>query len=312
VYPQGVSVPSPSEPDRLARVSAEAAGARMDFAVHAALRSSGVSASVSEVRKALRAGQIRVDGRSPAPGSRARGGENVDWRAFTPRSAWALQPRLDLLASNPKIDEGEGWIALAKQAGLPTLPLRGPDDPALLLAAIAAAPDIASAGPPGEGGAVHRLDNDTSGVVVFARNREARSRLRSAFTRHELSKGYEALVPADVSIPTEIRGRIETTGGPRVRVRPLDAVEEGPRCRVRRLEANGGVARVEVTTSWGSRHLVRALLARVGAPLLHDELYGGRTEPRLGRLALHATWIEIDGRRIEHPSGWAGLEAWSS
>lgn len=287
------------------RLPETARGVRLDHAVHAALAAAGSPASRVEVRRALRAGDLRVDGRSARPGSRAVGGEEIDVRAFVPRAAWRLSPRPDLLAQNPVVFEGPDWLAFDKAPGLPTLPAHDPEAPSLLHAALAADPAIGQAGPPGEGGSVHRLDNDTSGVVLFARTAEARRRLRVAFTAHRVPKGYDALVrDPGGALPRAVRADIETSGGARVRVRP------GPEATCEslfELVARGeGAALVHVRTHWGRRHQVRAHLAWVGWPVLGDRLYADpSTAAALDRLGLHAAWIEVDGHRVEVPSGWS-------
>lgn len=315
----GGAEPGGAEPVRSAvpatlELPAEAHGQRLDQAVWARARADGVVASRVEVRRGLAAGAIRVDGRSAPPGRRAAGGEQIDLSSFRPRSAWRLAPRPDLLAESPVVDQTPDWVALAKAPGLPTLPGRDPDGPSLLHAAIAFDPAVAEAGPAGEGGAVHRLDNATSGVVLFARTSEARRRLRAAFSEHAVPKVYEALVrdPGEqAGLPALLRGAIETTGGPRVRVRLESGDGPGPTSEVQILERAGGVARLGVRTRWGQRHQVRAHLAAAGWPILGDPLYAPPADAAaFERLGLHAVSIEVDGRTVEAPSGWAGLSKW--
>lgn len=291
------------------RIPVEARGARLDHAARDVLAASGHELSVREVRSAIRDGRIRVDGRRSAPGRRVEGGERLDTQRFVPRSQWILAPRPDLLADNPVVFQAEEWFVLNKSPGLPTLPRPVPGDPALLLAAMAVDPAVATAGPPLEGGAVHRLDNETSGIVVFARTEAARSRLRRAFAAHRIAKGYEALVEEREAWPRVVRAHIVTRGGPRVRV-VAAGDEAAPESWIRRLSALTGAARVEVTTRWGRRHQVRAHLAWAGMPIRGDRLYA--PEPvasSLERLALHAAWIELDGERVEVPSGWETPES---
>jgi 23S rRNA-/tRNA-specific pseudouridylate synthase len=293
------------------RLPASAEGVRFDRATQAALRAAGFAVSVTEVRAALRAGHLRVDGRKVAPGGRAVGGERVEVEDFVPKSRWVSRPRPDLLATNPLLALRPDWVALAKAPGLPTLPLRGPDEPSLLLAALAVDPQIGAAGPPGEGGAVHRLDNGTSGVVIFARNASARARLRERFAAHAIEKGYEALVRGSTQLPNRITAEIETTGGPRVRVRETKPADDAPASVFVELERVGTLRRVEARTRWGRRHQVRAHLAYAGHPILGDPLYAPpEVTAELDRLGLHARWIEIEGERIEVASGWEGLEGW--
>ena len=300
--------------DLRARIPMTARGQRLDRVVHALAAEVGFATSKVEVRRALAQGDVRVDGRVVAPGARAVGGEQVDLRAFRPKSGWRLTPRPDLVATNPKVAETASWVALAKAPGLPTLPLRDPDAPSLLQVAIAIDPSIETAGPPGEGGAVHRLDNETSGVVLFARDSATRARLRRAFAHHEVEKAYEALVRdhgADQLPPVHIRGEIQTTGGPRVRVRSAARGSAEPESRVELLDRGDGVARLCVRSRWGRRHQVRAHLAAAGWPILGDRLYASPEDAAaLERLALHASELRLEGALIEAPSGWEGRSGW--
>jgi 23S rRNA-/tRNA-specific pseudouridylate synthase len=305
-----VEVPRDLEP----RIPPTARGHRLDRAVHGVARDAGLSVSRVEVRRALGAGVIRIDGRAAAPGARAAGGEQVDLRSFRPKSAWRLAPRLDLMPNNPVVAETASWVALAKAPGLPTLPLRDPEAPSLLHVAIAFDPSIETAGPPGEGGAVHRLDNETSGVVLFARDEATRVRLRRAFAHHQVEKIYEALVRdhgPDELPPPRIRGQIQTTGGARVRVRPAAAGAAGPESRVELIDRADGVARLRVRSRWGRRHQVRAHLATAGWPILGDRLYAPAEDAAaLPRLGLHACALELDGVIVRVDSGWEGRAQW--
>jgi len=293
------------------RIPASARGSRLDRAARDVLAAAGIPTSVNEVRAALRAGRVRVDGRRVPPGRSVEGGERLDTRAFVPRRQAKVRPRPDLLAGHPLVFDAGDWFALAKGSGLPTLPL-DPEDDALLGAAVAVDPAVAVAGPPLEGGAVHRLDTATSGLVLFARTAAARARLRAAFRSHDALKGYEALVRGGGPVPPVVRAPIETTGGPRVRVRaPRPGELDVPESRLERLEASDSAARVLVITRWGRRHQVRAQLAHIGRAVLGDPLYAEPADAAaFPRLALHAAWIAIDGRRVTLPSGWAGQAPW--
>ncbi len=184
--------------------------------------------------------------------------------------------------------EDEHLLALDKPSGIHTAPVRPHDVDTLLAAAIAHDPRIAAAGPPLEGGLVHRLDRGTSGVVLFAKDAMTRARLREAFSAHSIEKRYQALVldvsglPAGLVIDAPL-----SSSGPRVRFDPtgLSAVTI-----VRSIEPfSMDRFRVEVSATTGRRHQIRVHLALRGAPILGDELYG--LGP--GRLALHACWIQV-------------------
>ena len=158
---------------------------------------------------------------------------------------------------------------------------------------------------------VHRIDRDTSGVVVFARSAEAHRALSMAFERHEVHKTYVALTrgaPArdngdiDVSLHTARKGKMRPAlvGEP-------DALTSHTRYVVRRRWETpaGTVCMIETTPTTGRQHQVRVHLRWAGAPLLVDPIYGRghRVEahefgmpvglPALDRLTLHAAALDL-------------------
>jgi 23S rRNA pseudouridine1911/1915/1917 synthase len=266
--------------------------------VSRALEAEGRSASINEVRRALKDGRITIAGRRASPGLRAEGGESVELDRFVPRVEATIDPEPELAVTVRVIEDGGDVLVLDKPAGMPTQPLMPLERGTLLGVAVAVAPEIASAGPPLEGGLAHRLDVDTSGVVVFAKTAAARERLRRSFSGHRISKRYLACVTDRGSLvdPRVVRGAIAPSG-PRVRVLdPEDGRGEEARTEVRPLRrVSAERVIVEIVTRFGRRHQVRAHLASIGAPIVGDLLYGG--EPN-GRLLLHAHQIELEDGRV--------------
>ncbi len=300
------------QPPSAVILAPELKGERLDRAVQSALRSAGHEVSVREVRRALEEQQIRVDGRPRAPGERARGGEAVQLGAFVPRLEAVLLPEPALLARAPVLAEDARRLVLDKPSGIPTHPVRAGETGTLLHAAIARAPEIAACGPPLEGGAVHRLDTPTSGVVVFARTPDERARLREAFREHRIEKRYLALVfDPDRRIGSRpVIDAVHIGPGPtRAQVavlrdaRPVHAEQLFAQTTfVRRQTLADGHAWVEATTQYGRRHQVRAQLASLGAPIAGDALYGGPAPAPVPRLALHAAELLLpDGARHRAP-----------
>lgn len=147
---------------------------------------------------------------------------------------------------------------------------------------------------PAEGGLAHRLDRDTSGVLVAARDRDEYLRLRRAFAEGKAGKQYLALVSGRLEEPTAVdtplagRGPRMAAAGPRDRALPATTL-------VAPLEAGSGWSLVLVTMATGVRHQIRAHLAIAGHPLVGDGLYGGPALPgarRNGHL-LHALRLTV-------------------
>jgi 23S rRNA pseudouridine1911/1915/1917 synthase len=289
------------------KLSSDARGKRYDHAVFEALEAEGHATSVREVRIALKEGRIQVEGRTKKPGDRASGGEEVLLLDFVPRKEATVEAEPDLLSSAPIAFEDDRLLALNKPSGMPVAPLRAGEKGTLLAAAIAHSNAIASAGPPLEGGLCHRLDIETSGVVLFAKDEAMRDGVRADFGAHRIEKRYFALVADPEGALDDLgeKGRtIEGAilgAGERVRVVDpglKDALDASTSVHLRE-RLRGAHRWVEAVTKTGRRHQIRAHLASIGAPIAGDRLYGGPIES-YPHLLLHAHRLLLsDGRSIE-------------
>jgi 23S rRNA pseudouridine1911/1915/1917 synthase len=194
---------------------------------------------------------------------------------------------------------------VAKPAGPATHPLRDGETGTLANAVAARYPECAAASAsPREGGAAHRLDGGTSGLVVFARDRAAWDALRAAFHDGRVAKQYLALVIGEVSRPGEIDAPIAHSGGRAVVHGDMDAATRHdalpastsfvPEARYR------GYTLLRVTAATGRMHQVRVHLAHLGTPVVGDTLYGFATAdaPPVDGFFLHAAVLELP-----HPDG---------
>jgi 23S rRNA pseudouridine1911/1915/1917 synthase len=179
------------------------------------------------------------------------------------------------------LHEDEALLAVDKPAGLPSEPTRDPRRENVL----GRFADRAV-------GLPHRLDLDTSGVLVLAKTKEALAALNAAFESRECAKVYEALVHGRL----EGEARIETflaSGGKRAGKEFFRSVRSGGRKAitiVRALEHRGAKTRVAVEILTGRTHQIRVHLAEAGHPIVGDELYGAPAgeHARVGRFLLHA------------------------
>jgi 23S rRNA-/tRNA-specific pseudouridylate synthase len=198
--------------------------------------------------------------------------------------------------------EGLDLFVVSKAAGVHT---HGGRSRASVADALAhARPELLGVGPLREAGVVHRLDRDTSGVLLVAKHAAAYAALREAFRGGRIRKDYIALTAGDWREPMTIErplARRRTRVVPaRRRDRALAAVSV-----VAPLERGGAWSLVAVTMSTGVTHQVRAHLALCGHPILGDARYGGPPSPpgtRAGQL-LHAMAVTLpDGRAFAAPA----------
>ena len=206
--------------------------------------------------------------------------------------------------------ETADWLVLAKPAGWHTV--RGKTDAAdggggVVETWLATSrPELASLP---ESGLVHRLDRDTSGCLVVAKDPAAYERLRAAFAAATgLRKIY--LCRAKPGLPSDDRATLffasRHKGSAKVTVRESGEPREAGRLRWRVLDraAGGDLVEVELIGP-GRRHQIRAGLAYLGHPLVGDELYGGGA----GTPLLHAWKVEVDGTEVEAPKpAWVSFD----
>lgn len=284
-------------------VDAAHAGRRADAVVAAHLPE--ISRRVA--RALARAGALQIDGRTDAGATRVRAGMVL-------RLTLAAAPHADLIAPQV-LYRDDNYLVVDKPSGVHTLRLRPSDPPTLVDMVALIAPECARASTETrDGGALHRLDQGTSGAVAFARNRQAWTAGRRAF-----GAGAEKLYVArtllqPISAPSEREGVHTTAEPPPALLAPELGVEleyavridaalgaSGPRGQTMRIDPSGQPA---VTTVWrfagnggnwalvrletGRRHQVRVHLAHLGTPIAGDERYGAAGVPPSPRLMLHA------------------------
>jgi 23S rRNA pseudouridine1911/1915/1917 synthase len=274
-------------------VDAAEAGARLDE--HLALR---LDISRAAARRLIQAHRVHVDARSrPLKGERVAAAMRI--RVQT--AGHEVLPRPDLplrvLAS------GEGWVAVDKPAGWGVHPLHAEQVGTLLNAAVARWPELSSVGEGGlRGGIVHRLDVETSGVLLLARDDERFARLRAAFRQHLVTKIYLALVEGhlerelDLSLELYMAQRQPARVG--VAAGGASRPQRGQRsCRtlLEPLARSGTRTLLRVEPISGYLHQIRATLAHLGHPIVGDAIYG-RAD---ARLLLHAWHIAVPALRIE-------------
>ncbi|HYR29243.1 MAG TPA: RluA family pseudouridine synthase, partial [Thermoanaerobaculia bacterium] len=135
---------------------------------------------------------------------------------------------------------------------------------------------------------VHRLDRDTSGVLVFAKNTWIRDRLQELFASHDIDRVYVAIVHGKLREPSgTLRSFLAEDRNLRVRVVPPAEGKEAI-THYRTVASGKKHSIVEVTLETGRRNQIRVQFAEAGHPVVGDTMYGKGREDEFGRLALHA------------------------
>jgi len=276
------------------RVPAQARGKRLDQHLAAAFP----DLTRARLKSLIDAGLARVDGKAAKPSRRLRGGESIELTvpAAAPVEMAAEDLPLEILY------EDSDLLVLNKQAGMVVHPGAGHGAGTLVNALLHRVRDLAGIGGRLRPGLVHRLDKDTSGCLVVAKNERALLALQAAFKSRSVRKIYLALVHGK---PSE-RGRLATLFGrhPVHRKRFSGRVKSGKPAETEFVlrERFDGAALLEVELKTGRTHQIRVHLAEAGHPLLGDSVYGRRrganervtaVQRELGRQALHAWKLEL-------------------
>jgi 23S rRNA pseudouridine1911/1915/1917 synthase len=258
----------------------------------------------AEVQALVRAGEVRVGGRAVDKSHRLRGGEIVELLSApaVPDAPVAEDVPVEVRHADDDV------IVVNKPAGLVVHPGAGHSHGTLVHGLLARFPEIASVGDPARPGIVHRLDRDTSGLLVVARSAVAYDALVSALARHDVDRRYTALV---AGIPSARRGVVDAPIGRAPQRRTRMAVREGGRpsrtvYEVAATWADPETARLVCTLETGRTHQIRVHLSAIGHPVVGDAAYGGRLSSRgvdLDRPFLHAGRLAFP-----HPSG-TGISA---
>lgn len=278
-------------------VGPEDAGRRVDLVV---ARRAGCTRTLAQ--RALRAGQVTVDGRPARPGERLEGGERVSGEIPEPVLGPPAPEDIPLTVrySDDRV------LVVSKPAGLVTHPAAGHESGTLVNALLALAVPLSGQGST-RPGIVHRLDRDTSGLLLVARDDDAHARLVDALRRRQVERVYLALVRA--SMPAET-GTIEAPVGRHpVRRRSMAVVPGGRRAvtHYRVISSTDELSLLEVRLETGRTHQIRVHLAHIGHPVLGDPVYGGRSELSQ-RLGLRRPFLHAARLAFPHPEGGRRVE----
>jgi 23S rRNA pseudouridine1911/1915/1917 synthase len=266
-------------------ITADLPGERLDVLVS---RAAGVSRA--QARRLIEGGFVREGGRPRRkPGDKLRGGEALDVTLPPPESAVPEAEAIPLRI----VYEDEYLLVVDKPAGMPVHPGPGHSGRTLVNALLAHCPDLPGIGGVQRPGIVHRLDKDTSGLIIVAKDDRTHIGLSRQLKDREIKKTYLALVEGDVTPPEALIdapiGR-DPNNRRRMMVRTKDGREAQTRYRVR--ERFGAFTLVEASPITGRTHQIRVHLASIGHPVVGDAVYG-KPSKLVSRQFLHAWRLEF-------------------
>ncbi len=306
-YTAPMSTPHHAADPLVLQAEEDDAGRRLD-----AFLSEKLGLSRSRVRKLIDRGGVVLNGR---PALRAAKGLGLEpgWEIAVsaadalaePRAAATPDPALAVLAQGP------GWLAVDKPPGTPVHPLHPTETGTLLNVLVARHPEIHGVGEGGlRSGVVHRLDVETSGVLLFATGEAAWRRLRAAFRERCVAKRYRALVQGRLEGQGSVELDLRVARHRPARVRVCEPGASGSRrtlTRWRGLEVLGGGGKrpatlIELAPETGFLHQIRVSLAHLGHPVIGDAVYGEPDAPvPAPRHMLHAARLHFEDVLAESP-----------
>jgi 23S rRNA pseudouridine1911/1915/1917 synthase len=277
------------------RVPAQLGGMRLDQALARLFP----QYSRNRLQAWLKSGHITVDGRRHSPDRAVTGGESVALRP--PRVPDAAVPQAQRMPLKV-VFEDDALMVIDKPAGLVVHPGAGQPDRTLLNALLAHAPALAAVP---RAGIVHRLDKDTSGLLVVAKTVSAQADLVKQLAERSMRRVYLAVVQGD----PPASGTIDAPVGRDARARTRMAVThrgKPARTGYRVLERYGRAALVECRLETGRTHQIRVHFQHIRHPLVGDTAYrrGTRHGISFPRQALHATELALVHPRTHQPMSW--------
>lgn len=272
-------------------VPAEVSGLRLDRFLARAVP----GMSRSEVRHLIETGAVRFEGRPLRKGDPVRPSSEITVALRAQRAEPDARVAIDVRY------ETDALVVVSKPAGLPVAPLRLGETGTLANGLVARYPEMAGVGYSArEPGLVHRLDTQTSGLVIAARTEDAFAALRAALSSLSLTKRYLAIVSGTLPrAQGEVRWLLEPQATKPRRVAVRKDTEGRHVTAWRHLLTRNDWTLVELTAPRAYRHQLRAHLSALGCPIAGDATYGGRPAPGLGsRHALHASYVAWAGTRV--------------
>lgn len=278
------------------------------------LRTQFPAVSRGTIQRLIEEGHIQVNGRKVKPNHHPHAGEKIEvyWPEAKPAEAQPENIPLDVLY------EDDDLLVLNKPAGIVVHPAAGHQEHTLVNALLHhCAGKLSGIGGVARPGIVHRLDKETSGCLVVAKNDATHTALAEQFAGRSLEKIYHAIVCGELARDTgEIRASIARHPTHRKRMAVHEAGGRQARTSYRVLDRLRGATLIEVLLHTGRTHQIRVHFQHLGFPVVGDVTYGNRQNQRLAestgykasRQMLHARKLAFihpgTGRKKTFESPW--------
>jgi 23S rRNA pseudouridine1911/1915/1917 synthase len=262
------------------------------------------------IQEAIKQGSAKVNGKEAKPSQKLNPGDEISFVLPEP-------PIKDILPENIPLKiiyEDEDLIILNKQAGIVVHPSRGNTHGTLVNALAFYSNELSSGLGDFRPGIVHRLDRNTTGVMIVTKKETAQWKIAKQFENRQINKTYVAIVHGTPELTAD---RIKAALGihPYIRERYAIRLEDGKEAITfyEVIEAFRGFSFLELTPKTGRTHQIRVHLSYLKHPIVADDMYGGKLvyqwqledsepaaqEPVINRVALHAFSIEFRHPRTE-------------
>ena len=249
--------------------------------------------SRAEAKKGIEKSAVLLNGKPARPRDLVREGDRIQGEVAA-EEKWPLKPEnIPLMV----LYEDESIVVIDKPVGLVVHPGAGNKKGTLVHALLGRKSELSSVGEANRPGIVHRLDKDTSGVLIVAKDNVSHRALQAQFAARSLSKTYIALVKGRIDYD---EGHLEQALGrdPKVRQKMAVSREESARpaqTLYKVLKRFRYTTLLEVKIITGRTHQIRVHMQHLGHAVVGDPLYGviPSATPRQGRMALHASKIEF-------------------
>ncbi|WP_141925148.1 RluA family pseudouridine synthase [Haloactinospora alba] len=254
-------------------------------------------------------GNVRLDGSEPGKSDRVQAGSWLDVTLPPPPAPpTATAEPVPGLAT---VYEDDDIIVVDKPTGVVAHPTVGWTGPTVLEGLLASGVQLSTSGAAERQGIVHRLDANTTGLMVLAKSETAYSVLKRAFKERTVDKRYHTLVQGH---PDPLRGTVDAPIGRHPSGDGRFAVVTSGRPSVTHydtLEAFRSASLLEINLETGRTHQIRVHMAAIGRPCVGDHLYGA--DPTISeRLGISRQWLHAMRLRFEHPTRGGTVEFDSS